>query len=235
MLGGGKVYDAPLRGFEKMMTQEPQPVPSSLRQILDRIARPLDLVRKRGSSGVPIVKNLGAYVSTQVIQALSETVQPPGIEARLLTLREIFRDEKPGWTQEEYRSRLSQAQTILSDLFRMIEGAPPQFGEDGDPSLGCRLHSGQNPSPSQDSHIHPGDLPDRWAEKPLWTLPIQFAKGVGPKRAPLLEKLGLHTLEDAMWYLPWRYEDRSQIIPIQQLVPGRIATIMGVIHSARLR
>lgn len=218
-----------------MRTQEPTPVPSSLRQILDRIARPLDIIRQRDPSAFPIVKNLGAYVSTQVIQALSEKVQSPGIEARLLTLREIFRDEKPGWTQEEYHSRLSQAHTILSDLYRMIEGTPPKYAEDGQQGLEGAPHPNQASSPPQDSHIHSGDVPDQWAEKPLWTLPIQYAKGVGPKRAPLLEKLGLHTLEDAMWYVPWRYEDRSQIIAIQQLVPGTMATIMGVIHSARLR
>ena len=42
----------------------------------------------------------------------------------------------------------------------------------------------------------------------LWKLPIQYAKGVGPKRAALLAKLGVATVEDALWYVPRRYDDR---------------------------
>ena len=64
---------------------------------------------------------------------------------------------------------------------------------------------------------------------------IRFAKGVGPKRAALLEKLGIRTIEDALWFLPWRYEDRSHIVPIGKLVPDEKATIAGTIHQARLQ
>ena len=64
---------------------------------------------------------------------------------------------------------------------------------------------------------------------------IRFAKGVGPKRALLLEKLGIRTIEDALWFLPWRYEDRSRIVSISQLVPQGKATIAGTIHQAGLR
>ncbi len=64
---------------------------------------------------------------------------------------------------------------------------------------------------------------------------IQFVKGVGPKRAVLFDKLGIRTIEDALWYLPWRYEDRSRIISIARLVPGEKATIAGTVRRCRLR
>ena len=41
------------------------------------------------------------------------------------------------------------------------------------------------------------------APHPLAT-PLQFVKGVGPPRAKLLADLGLHTVEDALYYLPTR-------------------------------
>ena len=41
--------------------------------------------------------------------------------------------------------------------------------------------------------------------------PLQFIKGVGPKRADLLKKLNLKTVSDALFYLPFRYDDRSQV------------------------
>lgn len=39
-------------------------------------------------------------------------------------------------------------------------------------------------------------------------LPIQYLKGVGPKKANLLKKLGIQTVKDALYYLPSQYEDR---------------------------
>ena len=68
----------------------------------------------------------------------------------------------------------------------------------------------------------------------LWSLPIQYAKGVGPKRAALLARLGVATVEEALWYAPRRYEDRSSLLPIGQLVPGVAATVCGTVIRARL-
>jgi hypothetical protein len=39
--------------------------------------------------------------------------------------------------------------------------------------------------------------------------PVQYCKGIGPKRAELLNRLGISTVEDALSYIPWRYEDRG--------------------------
>ena len=41
--------------------------------------------------------------------------------------------------------------------------------------------------------------------------PVQYLKGVGPKRAGQLESLGLKTIEDLLYHLPFRYEDRREI------------------------
>jgi ATP-dependent DNA helicase RecG len=65
----------------------------------------------------------------------------------------------------------------------------------------------------------------------LAEIPIQFAKGVGPQRARLLEKLGVQTLEEAFWFLPWRYENRLEVLPIGNLLPGMKATIKGMVQK----
>ena len=65
--------------------------------------------------------------------------------------------------------------------------------------------------------------------QPLWELPIQFIKGVGPKRTLLLDRMGVRTVEDVLWCLPWRYEDRSMVTSIGQLSPGMTATVCGVV------
>jgi len=69
----------------------------------------------------------------------------------------------------------------------------------------------------------------------LWNLPVRFARGVGPQRAAWLEKLAVHTVEDALWFLPWRYEDRSIRTAIGDLAPGARATICGLIRHSDLK
>jgi len=49
---------------------------------------------------------------------------------------------------------------------------------------------------------------------------LTYLKGVGPKRAALLGKLGLHTVHDLLYYFPSRYEDRSVVKPVSQLQVG---------------
>ncbi|HEX8830442.1 MAG TPA: OB-fold nucleic acid binding domain-containing protein, partial [Longimicrobium sp.] len=61
--------------------------------------------------------------------------------------------------------------------------------------------------------------------------PIQFLKGVGPKRADLLKKMGLLSARDLLFHVPHRYEDASTITKIGALEPGMEATIIGRIVS----
>ena len=57
--------------------------------------------------------------------------------------------------------------------------------------------------------------------------PLQFIKGVGPKRAALLKKLQMETAADALFFLPFRYDDRSQVKKIADLFPGEMASFTG--------
>jgi ATP-dependent DNA helicase RecG len=57
--------------------------------------------------------------------------------------------------------------------------------------------------------------------------PIRFLKGVGPKRAAQLESCGLVTVEDLLYHLPFRYEDRRQLAKLRESVPGQEQTFVG--------
>jgi ATP-dependent DNA helicase RecG len=61
--------------------------------------------------------------------------------------------------------------------------------------------------------------------------PVQFLKGVGPRRAGLLQKMGLLTARDVLYHLPHRYEDASTIQRIGALEPGMEATVIGRVVS----
>jgi ATP-dependent DNA helicase RecG len=65
--------------------------------------------------------------------------------------------------------------------------------------------------------------------------PLQFLKGVGPRRAADLEHAGLVTLEDLLYRFPIRYEDRSRLQPIASLKPGGAVAIAGRLLSCGLR
>ncbi len=56
--------------------------------------------------------------------------------------------------------------------------------------------------------------------------PVQYLKGVGPSRAKLLESRGITTVEDLLYYPPFRYEDRSAVTPVRDLVAGQMATVI---------
>ncbi len=65
--------------------------------------------------------------------------------------------------------------------------------------------------------------------------PLQFLKGVGPRRAADLERAGLTTVEDLLYRFPIRYEDRSRLQPIATLRPGQVASIAGRVLACGLR
>lgn len=64
--------------------------------------------------------------------------------------------------------------------------------------------------------------------------PVQYVKGVGPKRAKFLQRLGIKTLEDILYYLPWRYEDRKNLKKIAELTCGNLETTLGEVSSAKI-
>jgi ATP-dependent DNA helicase RecG len=65
--------------------------------------------------------------------------------------------------------------------------------------------------------------------------PLTVLSGVGPRNAASLEKLGLHTLGDMLYNFPRRYDDYSQLKPINRLWYGETVTVIGMIQSVSSR
>ncbi|OJA00830.1 ATP-dependent DNA helicase RecG [Rickettsiella grylli] len=59
--------------------------------------------------------------------------------------------------------------------------------------------------------------------------------GVGPKISHYLRKCGIHHLQDLLLHLPLRYENRTQLTPIQSVREGQHALITGIIQDHPLR
>jgi ATP-dependent DNA helicase RecG len=60
---------------------------------------------------------------------------------------------------------------------------------------------------------------------------VQFLKGVGPRRADALARLGVHTARDLLFHVPRRYEDASTVARISTVRAGMDVTVIGEVRS----
>ncbi|WP_416421812.1 ATP-dependent DNA helicase RecG [Pseudomonas sp. App30] len=61
---------------------------------------------------------------------------------------------------------------------------------------------------------------------------VTALKGIGEAMAEKLTKVGLENLQDVLFHLPLRYQDRTRVVPIGALRPGQDAVIEGVVSGA---
>lgn len=66
----------------------------------------------------------------------------------------------------------------------------------------------------------------------LAAVSVTALKGVGAALAEKLAKVGLETLQDVLFHLPLRYQDRTRIVPIGALRPGQDAVVEGIVAGA---
>ncbi len=69
----------------------------------------------------------------------------------------------------------------------------------------------------------------------LLTTPVQFLRGVGPQRAELLQRLGLHTSRDLLFDFPRDYQDLTDMRSIATLEEDKFLSVQGVIDEFELR
>jgi len=63
---------------------------------------------------------------------------------------------------------------------------------------------------------------------------LQFVKGIGPRIAQTLKDKRVTTIEDLLYHLPFRYEDRLRPQAIEELVPGEMASLIGEVRGMAL-
>ena len=189
------------------------------RVLLLHSLQPSSLVASHSS---PSPEQVSHIIANQIFELLGQRTFPSRLEADLLTLRQLFVDFDEIQTHREQRLCLTKAHDILRRLHvqagieRKLSGQKTIRSEEG--SVECAQSALHNPGLDE-----------------LWNIPIRFGKGVGPSRAVLLRKLGVVTIEDAFWSIPWRYEDWTEIIPIKDLRLAMKAIVGGHVTACRLR
>src|SRR5438034_268629 len=64
--------------------------------------------------------------------------------------------------------------------------------------------------------------------------PVQYVKGIGPRLAEILASKDIHTVDDLLHYLPFRYEDRLNPRSINELRAGEMATVIAEVRTSGL-
>src|SRR5688572_10082086 len=65
--------------------------------------------------------------------------------------------------------------------------------------------------------------------------PVKYLKGVGPQRADVLAKLGIHRVQDLLFHFPRDYEDVSEVRSIAELVDRESVSVCGIVDEVELR
>jgi ATP-dependent DNA helicase RecG len=84
--------------------------------------------------------------------------------------------------------------------------------------------------PSRIALLNPSETVDK-----LDTLPVTVLRGVGSRVAGRLERLRIRTVQDVLFHLPLRYEDRTRVSPMGALRPGDQAVVEGLVDLAEVR
>lgn len=131
------------------------------------------------------------------------------------------------------------ADFVVSELGKLAEAAPKERARLEAIRLGFERYQGMAPDERQRvvSGLHeaiarlesstrppePGKEAD-WRDRP-----VQFVKGIGPRTAQLLAKVGVHTVDDLLRYYPRQHLDFQKRVRIGSLRPGDPVTIWGTV------
>ena len=173
----------------------------SLGKILEKMEAPLSFAAGDSFDRISLVKNLEA-VMTSLARQLQDGInreapetQKGELERIAVALLNLF-DGYDSLLTELKRDRLAEAIHHLSVLKSIQQNLPA--GEGGGLSAPEEEGSALN----------------------FLSLPVQSVRGVGPRVAELLTRKNLSTVEDLLYFLPRRYDDRRTVCRISETVPG---------------
>jgi ATP-dependent DNA helicase RecG len=185
-----------------------------------------------------IVQKMEAPIAFASGDAYNRLSQIKNLEKVMISL---LRRMKEGIRGEEYRSRKNELDRLsdsLSNLFGGYDGLPQEQKRDrlsrATPLLSELKNTLRSLSETDKQLRQGGDGSDRNAPNVL-SRPVQFIQGVGPRIAALLARKSISIVEDLLYFIPRRYEDRRTVSRIAETVSGIRQTVVGRIAQADSR
>jgi ATP-dependent DNA helicase RecG len=198
-----------------------------IEEIFNKVQHPLEMESRLGWSNTSVVGGTDAHVLAQTRQAL-EAISFGDLDAaseftwqRLQALWAQYAAATPGERQhivDETQRLLMRLRTQLG-LPAITKGNLALFEA---PAITVTHHDSAKP----ETQSPPVDNAKPKAPKPEPDSELMYLKGIGPKRAALLAKLGVQTVQDLLYYFPARYEDRRTAKTIDQLTPGERESVL---------
>lgn len=187
---------------------------TDLRTLLCRLNRPLQYAVRNDFANIARLRELEAYVQHQ-LEPFQSLRLPDSVSTLLTELATCVAGFEK-LALPEKRLRVEKALQVLSQLSAVNGG-----DEEG-------------PAQPSDPPAKAGASRAIASQEPL-SQPVQYLRGVGPRRAGLLAKLSLYTVDDLLWFLPSRYEDRRRLTPLGMLQTGSRQTFCGKVTDFQTR
>ncbi len=186
-----------------------------LLKIIEKMEAPLFFAAWNSYSRLSLVENLGEAM-TSLLKQLRGAVNPKGnkltrIKDRDAIINELSRLflDYDGSGAEEKKVRIDNAVKALADLKGILQrDSVSENGKGGEGALRVQT---------------------------ALSLPITSISGVGPRIAALFTRKDIKTIEELLYFLPRRYEDRRHISLIAETVPGVKQIVVGRVVHAELR
>ena len=202
---------------------------------LEKLKKFLSLESDRGYDNRAVVGGLD-----KILPAWKTEAAASGVPAETIQLVEAMLNQYP---QLDIRGRAEAIQTLSADI-GAIKINPP-IGSISETPSGPNPAGSVKPAPStepatsdSEKSFQPGHVraaTQNQAGLIGLTANLTVLNGIGPKTAQTLEQLGLVTLEDLLYYFPRRYDDYSQLKPINRLQFGDEVSVLANVKSAFTR
>ncbi len=191
------------------MTENTKSSPSSSSDAIERLRRPLAYAARHNFANLAVVRNLASALSAPVA-ALGDLPVRSKFEAELEGLDALDLPDK--------RRRIEALLALLDDATAFEAPKKPATKKFVQAAPRVEVEAGPK---------------RRTAERATPQTPVSAV--FGPKSAERLEAAGFSTVQDLLFFVPRRYEDRSSFTPIAQLTPGTAATVLGEVKAAAMR
>lgn len=184
-----------------------------------------------------IVQRMEAPIAFASGGAYSRLSQVKNLEMVMISL---LRQLKEGIRDEELRSRKDQFDTLSEELLNLFDGYDLLPEEEKRNHLSratpllARLKTLLISLNGTDHQIGHRSATER-SGPDILTKPVQFIQGIGPRIASLLAKKNLSSIEDLLYFVPRRYEDRRIVSRIAETAPRVRQTVVGRIAQADSR
>jgi ATP-dependent DNA helicase RecG len=186
-----------------------------------------------------LAKMLDSWIADARVDELGEDLIQ-SVSSRLIDyerLSEVSRKEALHGLWNRIKRDIGDTETSVSKP--QVESQPP-VGEPPAPDIS----EAQDTKPKTNSH-QPTEvsepeakiIPEPRPEGPSAALnaDVTVLPRVGPRYAKTLERLGIHTLGDMIYHFPRRYDDYSQLKPINRLRYGEDVTVIGTVQQINTR